>query len=142
MPGKPVSRIITEDQHQIRIPDPSFLQNHRHWREQEAWSGAFNIAAWLRFPDGLCDMVQLMLGYRDRERRKTYPIDRCLPNRQTLILLNGVVQLEISGQVTDMSLFLTGLPENAVWILDQYHIEPRQTALMKHNPMRRQGGRQ
>lgn len=89
-------------------------------------------------------MVRLMLDYRDRKRRKTYLIDRCLPNPQTLNLLAGVVHLEVAGEVSDMSPFLTALPENAVWTKDQYHIEPRPPALMKkhsfHSPSLRSAG--
>lgn len=78
----------------------------------------------------------LTVKERNQERRKSYLIDRCLPNRQTLILLNGVVELNLKGEVLDMSLYLTGPSENAAWILDECHIEAKQTAAL---PLRSNG---
>ncbi|MCW8195867.1 hypothetical protein F6455_13815 [Proteobacteria bacterium 005FR1] len=111
--------------------NPELLKAHSAWRAKGAWRGSFSIAAWLRFPEGLTEVVQLMLCFRDQERRKSYVIDRCLPNRQTLILLNGIVDLDITGEVADMSLFLTGPAEDAAWILDEHNIEPRQIAVLE-----------
>lgn len=131
-----LARIMGACRHEVRLLDPAQLKNHRAWRAKTLWRGSFNIAAWLRFPEGLVDMVQLMLCYRDQERRKSYVIDRCLPNRQTLILLNGIVNLEVVGEVTDMSLYLTGPAEDAAWILDEFHIEPRLAAALNDSGAR------
>jgi hypothetical protein len=124
-PSQAVARIMGACRHEVRMLDPDLLKAHNAWRARGPWRGSFNIAAWLRFPEGLTEVVQLMLCFRDQERRKSYVIDRCLPNRQTLILLNGIVDLEIRGEVTDMSLYLTGPAEDAVWMLDEYRMEPR-----------------
>lgn len=126
-----VSRIADSDRHEVCILDPALLQEHRAWQRNRPWSGDFSIAAWLRFPEGLTEMAQLMLSVRDQERRKSYLIDRCLPNRQTLILLNGIVGLNLTGEVTDMSLYLTGPREDSVWMLDECHVEPRQAAVLQ-----------
>lgn len=123
-----ISRIRRVVRHEVRVLSPSLLWQHPNWRAHGRWSGGFSLAAWLRFPEGLGEMVQLMLDVRDQERRESYLIDRCLPNRQTLILLNGVVDLTLKGAVLDMFLYLTGPSENAAWILDEYHIEAKQTA--------------
>lgn len=88
------------------------------------------MAAWFRFPEGLTEMVQLMLVYSDQDRQRSYLVDRCLPNRQTLILLNGVVDLEVVGEARDMSLRLTGLNDDAVWMLDEWNIEPTNIAAL------------
>jgi hypothetical protein len=126
-----IARIMGACRHEVRLLDPALLRSHHGWRARTPWHGSFSIAAWLRFPEGLVEVVQLMLCLRDQERRKSYVIDRCLPNRQTLILLNGIVDLEIIGEVTDMSLYLTGPAEDAVWMLDEFHIEPRQAAVLE-----------
>lgn len=89
------------------------------------------MAAWFRFPEGLAEMVQLLLVYKDQEGERSYLVDRCLPNRQTLILLNGVVDLEVTGEVSDVSLRLTGLTDDAVWMLDEWNIEPSYGAAHK-----------
>lgn len=126
-----IARIIGACRHEVQLLDPGILRTHPAWRARGNWRGSYSIAAWLRFPEGLTEVVQLMLCFRDQERRKSYVIDRCLPNRQTLILLNGIVDLEITGEVTDMTLFLTGPAEDAAWILDEYNIEARQTAVLE-----------
>lgn len=130
-----ISQIATAPRHEITSLAPSLLQTHHAWRATGHWAGSFSIAAWLRFPEGLTEVVRLMLSVtdqeRDRRRRKSYFIDRCLPNRQTLILLNGVVGLKLRGEVSDMSLYLTGPSDGALWILDEYHIEANQPAISK-----------
>lgn len=84
-------------------------------------------------------MVQLMLKYKDRnsdqESHRSYLVDRCLPNRQTLILLNGIVDLEVEGEVSDVSLCLTGLADDAVWMLDEWNIEPSTIAVLQKSKM-------
>lgn len=114
--------------HEARILDPDFLRQHPAWRSKQAWKGSFAVAAWFRFPEGLTEMVQLLLVYRDQDRQRSYLVDRCLPSRQTLILLNGVVDLEVVGEAKDMSLRLTGLDDDAVWMLDEWNIEPTNIA--------------
>lgn len=126
----PLSRIGTDRQDIMEL-DPDLLRRHQAWRAKGSWSGGFSVAAWLRFPEGLVEMARLMLSFRDQERRKTYLIDRCLPNRQTLILLNGRANLEVRGEVADMSLCLTGLSEHAVWMLDECRIEPSRAAVLE-----------
>jgi hypothetical protein len=134
--------LLAADRHEVSLPNPALLQRHRAWRANERWRGSFNVAAWLRFPEGLVEMVQLMLGFRDKEcgpmQCKTYLIDRCLPNQQTLILLNGIVDLDVTGEASDLILYLTGLSEDAVWILDECHIEPRQSVALDYKGMRSQ----
>lgn len=129
-----MTRIAATERHEVRMLSPALLRSHRAWRARDPWAGGFSIAAWLRFPEGLTEMVQLMLGVRDRERRKSYLVDRCLPNQQTLILLNGIVDLRVTGEVSDMSLYLTGPSENAVWMLDECHIEARQPVVQANRP--------
>src|SRR5690606_7994729 len=116
--------------HEARILDPEFLRQHPAWRSKQSWKGSFAVAAWFRFPEGLTEMVQLMLVYSDQDRQRSYLVDRCLPNRQTLILLNGVVDLEVVGEARDMSLRLTGLNDDAVWMLDEWNIEPTNIAAL------------
>lgn len=122
--------------HEARILDPEFLRQHPAWLAKQPWKGRFAVAAWFRFPEGLTEMVQLMLVYSDQKGRRSYMVDRCLPNRQTLILLNGVVDVEVSGEVSDMSLRLTGLTDDAVWMLDEWNIEPSVTAALQQTTVR------
>jgi len=124
---KPVSRIAPTERHELTILEPSLLKQHPASKATGRWKGHFDVAAWVRFPEGLVDSVHLMLTYRDEERRKSYQLDRCLPNRQTLILLNGGVHIDVVGKVSEMSLYLNGLPEDAVWMLDECRMEPRQS---------------
>ncbi|GAB1265440.1 hypothetical protein NBRC116493_27860 [Aurantivibrio infirmus] len=125
---KPVSRIVPAERHELTILQPSLLEQHFAWKASGRWKGHFNVAAWVRFPEGLVDSVHLMLTYRDEERRKSYQLDRCLPNRQTLILLNGGANIDVVGKVSEMSLYLNGLPEDAVWMVDECRMEPKQSA--------------
>lgn len=137
-----ISQIATAPRHEVTSLAPTLLQRHRAWRATGHWAGSFSIAAWLRFPEGFTEVVRLMLSVTDqechqerddRERRKSYFIDRCLPNRQTLILLNGVVDLKLRGEVSDMSLYLRGPSDDALWMLDEYHIEANQSAMSKRS---------
>lgn len=125
---KPVSRLSPAERHELTLLDSSILKSHVAYKTKGTWLGRFSIAAWVRFPEGLVEPVQLMIAYRDDLRRKTYMVDRCLPNRQTLILLNGTVQLNVAGEVSEMVLMLKGLSDDAVWILDECHVEPLQRA--------------
>lgn len=122
--------------HEARILDPEFLRQHPAWKPKQSWKGRFAVAAWFRFPEGLTEMVQLMLVYEDQDGQRSYVVDRCLPNRQTLILLNGVVDLEVTGEVSNMSLRLTGLTDDAVWMLDEWNIEPSDTAALQQARVR------
>ena len=125
---KPVSRLSPSDRHELTLLNPKILANHARFSAKGKWHGRFHVAAWVRFPEGLMENVELMLSYRDGERRKSYWVDRCLANRQTLILLNGSVDLDIKGEVEEMSLYLKGPSENAVWILDECHLKPSMEA--------------
>ncbi|MGQ9426797.1 hypothetical protein ACXYTJ_13010 [Gilvimarinus sp. F26214L] len=126
-----ISSVPTSEHHEVSVLDPSILRRHRSWHSRKHWSGRFSISVWLRFPEGLTEMVQLMLGFRDQERRKSYLVDRCLPNRQTLILLNGILDLDVAGEVSELTLYLRGLSENAAWMLDECQIEPNEPVLLE-----------
>lgn len=120
---KPVSNFATEYRHIMAELDPALLQQHPSYKLKGRWRGKFTIAAWVRFPEGLSQRVSLLLVYRDGERRKNFRIDSCRSNRQTLILLNGNIDLDFSNDVCDMVLVLEGLSEDSVWILDEFRIE-------------------
>ena len=123
-----ISQLGADERHDLCQLDPALLKKHRHWNAAGKWSGQFTVAVWLRFPESLMENVQLWLNYRDGERRKSLLIDKCYANRQTLSLLNGKVNLEVSGKVVEMSLFLQGLSPTAAWILDEYRFEPHLAA--------------
>lgn len=132
-PPQPISLLGNLPRQEIIRLDPALLRSHaafraRGFRSRETWSGSFSIAAWLRFPDGLSHMVQLMLCFRDQERRRTFIIDRCFPNRQTLILMNGIVDLTVTGEVKDLSLCLAGPDDDVAWMLDEYNLEANRAA--------------
>src|SRR5690606_32982737 len=101
-PPEPISLLDNLPRQEIIRLDPGLLHAHagfpKGYRSKGTWRGSFNVAAWLRFPDGLSHMVRLMLSLRDQERRRTFVVDRCLPNRQTLILMNGIVDLTVTGE--------------------------------------------
>lgn len=134
---KPVSRIAPSERHELTILHPSLLDQHPAKKATGRWKGNFDVAAWVRFPEGLVDSVHLMLTYRDEERRKSYQLDRCLPNRQTLILLNGGANIDVVGKVSEMSLYLNGLPEDAVWMLDECRMEPKQSVSQQRQAKRK-----
>ena len=123
---KPVTRIASMENHELTMIDSAVLSTHANYKSDKRWKGAFDVAAWVRFPEGLTDPAQLVVTYRDQERKKSYLVDRCLSSRQTLILLNGTVTLDVDREVEEISLCLKGLPDNAVWILDECHIVPKQ----------------
>lgn len=119
-----MSRITSEYHHIMVELDPQILHKHPARKTKGRWQGRYTIAAWVRFPEGLNQRVGLVLVYRDGDRRKSYRIDACRANRQTLILLNGKVDLEFVDEVSDLALVLEGLAENSVWILDECRVEP------------------
>ncbi len=123
---KPVTRIAPTENHELTMINSAVLSTHANYKSDKRWKGDFDVAAWVRFPEGLAESAQLVVTYRDQERKKSYLVDRCLSNRQTLILLNGTVTLDVDGAVDEISLCLKGLPDNAVWILDECHIVPKQ----------------
>jgi len=127
----PNSRISTDLRHIMVEIDPYRVRRHSASKSKGRWRGRFTIAAWVRFPEGLYQQVGLVLVYRDSERRKSFRIDTCRANRQSLILLNGSLDLDFDGEITDMALVLEGLSENAMWILDEYNIEPAGAAARK-----------
>lgn len=121
--AKPSSQLVEDAQHFMVELDPDLLKSHPARRNKGSWLGRFIIATWVRFPEGLNQKVSLVLVYKDAEARKSRQIDMCRANRQTLILLNGKVDLEFVGEVSEMALVLEGLREDAVWILDEYRME-------------------
>lgn len=135
---KPVTRLRPNDRHELTLLNPRVLQTHAAYKPNRRWSGRFDVAAWVRFPEGLINTVELMIGYRDEERQKSYLVDLCMPNRQRLILLNGTVKLEVTAEVSEMSLYLKGLPDDAVWILDECHLKPKQTAAAVRQDIKQQ----
>ena len=118
------SRLATDAQHFMVELEPELLKAQPAPRSKGRWQRRFTLAAWVRFPEGLNQRVALVLVFNDAEGRKTQVVDMCRANRQTLILLNGKIDLQITGEVEDMALVLEGLQDDAVWILDEYRIEP------------------
>ena len=113
-----------ECRHIMAAVAPNVLKKHPAYKQKSRWQGRFIVAAWVRFPEGLNKPVGLMLEVTDQNGKQNYKVDLCPPNRQSLILLNGTVTIVVEGAVREMILVLQGLPENAVWILDEYRIEP------------------
>ncbi len=131
---KPVSRLASEDRHVMVELEPQILKKHSGYKTKGRWKARFTIASWVRFPEGLAQTVRLVLLYRDNERRKSYKIDACRANRQTLILLNGTVELDIVPEVTSMALVLEGLAEDSVWILDEFNFKPSRQSAIAETP--------
>jgi len=128
---KPVSRIASEYRDVMVELDTDLLNQHPLRRSRGRWRGRFIIAAWVRFPEGLKQRVNMLLVYRDSEHRKSFKIDVCRANRQSLILLNGTSELDVVGEVSEMALVLEGLAEDSVWILDEFRFEPTGTVSKK-----------
>lgn len=117
-------KIAVEEEHFVASLDSELFKRHPAQRIKGRWRGRFNLAAWVRFPEGLSQDISLMLIYRDSERRKTCKVDACRANKQTLILLNSKIDLHVAGEIVEAALVLEGLNEHAVWILDEYRLEP------------------
>lgn len=103
----------------------SRLSTHARWQPAGNWSGIFDLAVWLRLPQGSAHPLQLALRYTDQKGEKTVLVDICKPGTYKSALLNGSVMIEAQGRVRDMGLFLLGLPGDIPMGLEEWHFLPQ-----------------
>jgi hypothetical protein len=117
-------RPVRRDKRIAEVP-ASRLSSHARWQPAGKWSGVFELAVWLRLPQGTEHPLQLALRYTDQKGEKTILVDICKPGSYKSALLNGSVTIEAQGQVHDMGLFLLGLPNDVPLGLDEWHFVPQ-----------------
>ena len=121
----------SRDKQVTEIP-VSMLRSHAHFKPAGPWLGVFDLAVWLRLPHGSTTPLQLALRYTDQRGETTVLVDICKPGPYKSALLNGSVELQISGNVSYMGLYLLGLPGDTAVALDEWHFLPQ---------LKRQSGR-
>jgi|GEM_PF-1346661 len=122
--AKPRSLPSRRDKRIAEIP-ATRLSAHAHWQPAGNWSGVFELAVWLRLPQGSAHPLQLALRYTDQKGEKTVLVDICKPGSYKSALLNGSVSVEAQGRVQDMGLFLLGLPGDIPMGLEEWHFTPQ-----------------
>ena len=103
----------------------SLVSSHANWQPGGYWEGVFDIAVWLRLPQGSMHPLQLALRYTDQRGEKTVLVDICKPGGYKSALLNGSVRLEVSGRIKEMGLYLLGMPKGQPIGLDEWHFIPQ-----------------
>lgn len=107
----------------VDIPQ-SALNEHSAWLSAGTWHGMFDCAMWLRTPSGLTTPVQLALKYIDNSGEKTLLIDRCFAGAHRTVLLNGSINMTISGRVRDIGFYLLGATDGDI-LLEEWHFTPQ-----------------
>lgn len=122
--GPKQQRSVRRDKRIADVP-VSRLSSHAQWQPAGKWSGVFELAVWLRLPQGTEHPLQLALRYTDQKGEKTILVDICKPGSYKSALLNGSVTIEAQGQVHEMGLFLLGLPNDVPLGLEEWHFVPQ-----------------
>lgn len=124
--GGPTSRGVaaSRDRNLVDIP-VSLVSSHAHWQPAGFWSGVFDVAVWVRLPQGSQHPLQLALRYTDQRGEKTVLVDMCKPGSYKSALLNGSIALDITGRVKEMGLYLLGMPKGEVMSVDEWHFNPQ-----------------
>lgn len=114
----------SRDRNLLDIPT-SLVSSHAHWQPTGLWSGVFDVAVWIRLPQGSKHPLQLALRYTDQRGEKTVLVDLCKPGSYKSALLNGSITLDITGRVKEMSLYLLGMPKGQIMSVDEWHFNPQ-----------------
>lgn len=114
----------SRDRNLVDIP-VSLVSSHANWQPAGFWSGVFDVAVWVRLPQGCQHPLQLALRYTDQRGEKTVLVDMCKPGSYKSALLNGSIALEITGRVKEMGLYLLGMPKSQAMSVDEWHFNPQ-----------------
>ncbi|MDO3380948.1 hypothetical protein [Gilvimarinus algae] len=103
----------------------SLVSSHADWKPAGNWTGVFDLAVWLRLPKGCSHPLQLALRFTDQRGENTVLVDICKPGAFKSALLNGSVQVNVSGRVKEMGLYLLSLPSDLPVGLEEWHFLPQ-----------------
>lgn len=117
--------VVKTGYHLLDIP-LSAVSEHSAWTNAGYWQGGFDCALWLRTPQGLAHPVQLAICYQDNQGEKTVLVDRCAAGSYRTVLLNGSIQLGVSGRIRNMGLYLVGVKGTAEVAMEEWHLIPQQ----------------
>lgn len=67
------------------------------WDFRRTWKGTVDVSVWLKAKLKREGRVYLVLQYKDKESKRTIPVDRCLSGSSESILLNGRISLMGTG---------------------------------------------
>lgn len=112
------------DKRVTEVPS-SLVSAHASWKPAGTWQGRFDLAVWLRLPQGCPEPLQLALRYTDQRGERTVVVDTCKPGSFKSALLNGSVELTVNGRVKDMGLYLINLPSDVPVGLEEWHFQPQ-----------------
>lgn len=103
------------------------ISAHANWRPTGIWEGSFDIAVWLRMPQGCQHPLQLALRYTDQRGDVSIPVDIFKPSTFSCALLNGSIRLAVSGRIKNVGLYLVGSDEDLSANVEEWHITPQIT---------------
>ncbi len=101
------------------------IQTHAHWQASGSWVGVFDVAVWIRMPNGCKHPLQLALRYSDEEGEKSLAVDVFMPSAFSCALLNGSVNLQVSGRIHDVGLYLVGAEGDLLANIEEWHLTPQ-----------------
>jgi len=114
----------SRDRSLVDVP-VSLVSGHANWQATGFWTGVFEVAVWIRLPQGSTHPLQLALRYTDQSGEKTVLVDMCQPGSYKSALLNGSIALDITGRVKTMGLYLLGMPKGETMSVDEWHFNPQ-----------------
>lgn len=102
------------------VPDhilvrPSRISPNKKWRSD------YNVAAWFRFEKITVEPIKLYLCWQDASGSHSACVDHSLIKASSL-LLSGVVQLKITGQLKEMA--VVAETNNARYLVDELYVQP------------------
>lgn len=101
------------------------ISAHANWKPTGVWEGFFDIAVWLRMPQGCHHPLQLALRYTDQKGEVSIPIDIFKPSTFSCALMNGRIRLAVSGRIKNVGLYLVGADEDLSANVEEWHITPQ-----------------
>ncbi|MDO3387908.1 hypothetical protein QWI17_18835 [Gilvimarinus sp. SDUM040013] len=122
--ANPFIKDATTDKRIAEVPS-SLASAHANWKPAGVWQGRFDLAVWLRLPQGCPVPLQLVMRYTDQRGERTVVVDTCKPGSFKSALLNGSVELTVNGAVKDMGLYLLDLPADVPLGLEEWHCQPQ-----------------
>ncbi|MBU2886534.1 hypothetical protein KO507_12245 [Gilvimarinus agarilyticus] len=122
--GNPFIKDEVQDKRITDVPT-SLVSAHASWKPAGSWQGRFDLAAWMRLPQGCPVPLHLALRYTDQRGEHTVMVDICKPGSYKSVLLNGSIEVVVSGRVKDMGLYLVNLPTDIPLGLEEWHFQPQ-----------------
>lgn len=83
----------------------------------------FNVAAWLRVPESMNQMVSLLLCYGDSSGEYGVLVDEAEINERFALMLAGKVTLETKGELQYVRAACAGVREGQIVLIDELYAQ-------------------